>query len=162
MLLPLWPISGYEQDGTGLGTGRDEHNEQRTTELVNPIIEHLLGTRAWNQGFLFLNSSIFTYLEGNHLHFSGENREALKGCIMNQLCTAREGLWSQRCPSAKSVYFLIRVCSKLSCSKTSLKANIKWSFEKCMNASVGRACPLLPKRWLLGWYSIDSSNKWFY
>lgn len=42
-----------------LALGGDERNGQRTTELVNPIIEHLLGTRAWNQAFPFLNSSHF-------------------------------------------------------------------------------------------------------
>ena len=43
----------------------------------------------------------------------------------------------------KSRFFLIKVDPKLSCSKTSLRANDKRSFEKWINASIGRTCLLL-------------------
>lgn len=62
----------------------DEHKGQHTTELVNPIIKYLLETSPENRVFHSLTHLVFTYLEDYHLHFTGENTEALGGWLHHE------------------------------------------------------------------------------
>lgn len=98
VILPPWPIFSYLQDVAGLGI------ERRWTQWAAP---QGIGKYCWGPGpetitFYSLVHLVFAYLEDRHLHFT-----CLDGHIRNQLCTAREGLWTQLCPSAKLCSFLL-------------------------------------------------------